>query len=375
MSRNGAVGVGLIGTGMISNAYLENLTAFPDIRVVALGDLDTSRARSAAEQWNVPVAGTPETVLTHPDVEIVVNLTIPAAHAAVATSALDAGKHVWSEKPIGISRDEATALLAHARKTGLRVGVAPDTILGPGIQTALRAIRSGAIGEPLTAKTVLQYVGPDIMHPSPEFLFAPGAGPLFDMGPYYFTTLVCAFGPFSRVGAVGSTGRATRKIRVGERAGTEFPVDVPTSVGVLAQFETGAFAQSTLSFETPLTRNGVVEITGTEGTIVIPDPNKFTGEIKIFRAPTAFPWPTPQPFESIEPVGPVTGRGLGVLDMARSIRADRPHVATGELGAHVLDALVAVDESIRSGEFVTVSSTTDAVGTLDATFDPYIATL
>ena len=217
--RSGPVGVGFIGTGMISDTYLDNLTSFPDVRVVILGDLDERRAQAQAEKYGVPEWGSSRDVLTHPDVEIVVNLTIPAVHAEVAAQAIAAGKHVWSEKPISIDRPSGLALLEQAEAAGLLVGVAPDTVLGPGVQSARRAIAHGDIGVPLSAQTVMQYAGPDTFHPNPEFLFAKGAGPLFDMGPYYLTTLVHVFGSLTTVAAVGSRGRATRTVRVGERAG------------------------------------------------------------------------------------------------------------------------------------------------------------
>jgi predicted dehydrogenase len=206
-ARSGPVGVGLIGTGMISNTYLENLTRFPDIDVVILGDLNTDLARSQAEKHGVRQSGNAADVLDHPDVELVVNLTIPAVHAQVSGQTIDAGKHVWSEKPISVDRDSGRKLLAKAEAAGLLVGVAPDTVLGPGVQTARRAIARGDIGEPLSAQTVMQYIGPDIFHPSPEFLFTKGAGPLFYMGPYYLTTLIHVFGSVESVAAVGSRSR------------------------------------------------------------------------------------------------------------------------------------------------------------------------
>ena len=317
----GAVGVGFVGTGMISDTYLANLTSFPDVRVVILGDIDTARAAAQARKHGIAESGTPEDVLAHPDVELVVNLTVPAAHVPVSLAAIAAGKHVWSEKPIGIDRAAALGLLAQAEAAGLRVGIAPDTVLGPGLQTARRAIARGDIGVPLSAQTSMQYAGPDIFHPNPEFLFAKGAGPLIDMGPYYVTALVTVFGPVARVAAVGSKGREVRTVRVGERAGAEFPVEVPTLVQAIAQFEQGATSQSVFSFDSPLARTGVVEVTGTEGTMIIPDPNTFGGEVRITRAPAPETAAAEPAWEVVPPVGVEAGRGLGVLDMARAIRA------------------------------------------------------
>ncbi|GAA4478396.1 Gfo/Idh/MocA family oxidoreductase [Microbacterium panaciterrae] len=371
----GAVGVGFIGTGMISDTYLQNLTSFPDIRVVILGDIDTARAAAQAATHGIPESGTPDDVLAHPDVELVVNLTIPAAHVPVSLSAIAAGKHVWSEKPIGVERAAARELLAQADAAGLRVGIAPDTVLGPGLQTARRAIARGDIGTPLSAQTSMQYIGPDIFHPNPEFLFARGAGPLIDMGPYYISALVSVFGPVARVAAVGGRGRETRTVQVGERAGTEFPVEVPTLVQAIAQFEQGATSQSVFSFDSPLARTGVVEITGTEGTMVIPDPNTFGGEVRITRAPTRATAGSEPAWEVVAPVGIEAGRGLGVLDMARAIRAGVPHIATGELGYHVFDTLLSLEEAVSSGAFVEVQSTVGEIPLVPEDRDPFAATL
>ena len=231
--------------------------------MVILGDLDQQRARAQAEKYDVPQWGSSEDVLAHADVEIIVNLTIPAAHAQVASEAIAAGKHVRSEKPISVER--ASGCGPRTSRIGWTlVGVAPDTMLGQGVQTARRAIAHGDIGVPMSAQTVMQYPGPDIFHPNPEFLFARGAGPLFDMGPYYLTTLVHIFGPVATVAAVGSKARTTCTVQVGDRLGTEFPVEVPTHVSAIAQFADGGVSQSVFSFQSPLAKMGFVEITGTE---------------------------------------------------------------------------------------------------------------
>ncbi|MBW1639698.1 MULTISPECIES: Gfo/Idh/MocA family protein [Microbacterium] len=371
----GPVGVGFIGTGMISDTYLENLTSFPDIRVVILGDIDTARAAAQAAKHGVAESGTPEQVLAHPDVEIVVNLTIPAAHVPVSLAAIAAGKHVWSEKPIGIDRDAARELLAAADAAGLRVGIAPDTVLGPGLQTARRAIARGDIGTPLSAQTAMQYIGPDVFHPNPDFLFARGAGPVIDMGPYYVTALVNVLGPVASVAAVGLRGREVRTVQVGDRAGAEFPVEVPTLVQAIARFEQGATSQSVFSFDSPLGRTGLVEITGTEGTMVIPDPNTFGGEVRITPVPTLAGMRSEPEWRTVPRVGVEAGRGLGVLDMARAIRGGLPHIATGELGYHVFDTLMAIEESVGSGRFVDVESTVGEIPLVPEDRDPFEATL
>ena len=289
--------------------------------------------------------------------------------------AIAAGKHVWSEKPISIDRESGRALLEQADAAGLLIGVAPDTVLGQGVQTARRAIARGDIGVPLSAQTVMQYAGPDIFHPNPEFLFSKGAGPLFDMVPYYLTTLVHIFGPFDTVAAVGSKGHATRTVKVGDRMGTEFPVDVPTHISAIAKFASGRVSQSVFSFESPLARMGVVEITGTEGTLVVPDPNMFTGEVKITRAPALVAMGQGADWEIVPVTGALAGRGLGVLDLARCMRAGSHPLASGTLGYHVLDTLLAIDEAVTTGHTVEITSTVDPVPLVAEEWDPFAATL
>ncbi len=375
---SGPLGVGFVGTGMISETYLQNLTSFPDITVVALGDLDEARAARQAKRHGIEVAGSAADVISHPDVELVVNLTVPAAHFAVSHAAIAAGKHVWSEKPIGVDLVEAKTLLEAAAAAGVRLGVAPDTVLGPGLQTARRAIERGDIGVPLAAQTSMAYIGPDTFHPDPEFLFARGAGPLIDMGPYYVTALVNVLGPVARVAAVGGKGRDRRTILVGTRAGFEFPVEVPTMVNAIFQFERGATGQSIFSFDSHLTRTGVVEISGTEGTLSIPDPNTFGGEVRLTRAPVDSGEPldvAPQRWETLPSVGVEAGRGLGVLDMARAIRADVPHIATGDLAYHVLEVLTSLEASVSSAAFAEIASTVGEIPLVPEDRDPFARTL
>lgn len=368
MTATGRVGVGVIGAGVISTQYLENLTVFPDLEVLFIADLDAERARDQAEKFGVPASGSVDELLAHPGIEIVVNLTIPAAHVEVSLQALAAGKHVWIEKPIALDRESGKRLLDEAHRLGLRVATAPDTFLGAGLQTGRRLIDSGAIGTPLTALTLFQASGPESWHPNPDFLYAKGAGPLFDMGPYYVTTLVQNLGPVKRVAAVSSTSRATRVIGSGPRAGEEFPVSVPTHISALIEFESGASAQSVFSFQSSVRRTGFVEIAGTDGTIVFPDPNTFDGELAIWRdaATDAEPYPA---------VGATSSRGTGVLELAQAIRAGRPERASGEQAFHVLDVLVSIEEAAASGAFVEVTSSFEVGPALPEDWDPAVATL
>lgn len=371
------LGVGIIGAGVISQTYLENLTSFPDVNVVAVGDLLPERARAKADEHGVAAAGTPDDVLSNPDVDLVVNLTIPQVHVEVSSAAIAAGKHVWTEKPIGLDRDATRALLAQADAAGVRIGSAPDTLLGPAFQTAKRAIQGGVIGEPLFVQSSFQTQGPDLWHPDPAFLFARGAGPLLDMGPYYFSALVSLLGPIAAVTARGSRPRLERTIHTGPRAGETFPVEVPSTVQVLTSFAAGQHGTHLLSFDSALERHGVVEIHGSEGTILLADPNRFEGRIAYVKPLGVFRdgMKTEQEWIEIPNEGVVVGRGLGVLDMARAIAADRPHIATGELGFHVLDVMLSAEESSATGQTLEVGSTVAPVPLLDEGFDPFARTL
>ena len=373
----GPVGVGIVGAGVISQTYLENLTSFPDVKVVAIGDLIPERAKAKAEEHGVPSWGTLEDVLANPEVELVVNLTIPESHIAVSAKAVAAGKHVWTEKPLGLDREGARQLLKDAEAAGVRVGSAPDTILGPGFQTAKRAIAEGVIGTPLFVQTAFQTQGPDLWHPEPAFLFAKGAGPLLDMGPYYFSALVSLLGPIAGVAARGSRFRTERHIHTGPCAGETFPVEVPSSVQVLSTFEGGQHGTHLLSFDSALERHGVVEIHGTEGSIVLPDPNRFEGRTAYVKPLGVFRdgMKTEQEWIEVEQQGTVVGRGLGVLDMVRAVAEDRPHVATGELGFHVLDVLLSAQDSAETGQYLEIDSTVAPVPPVPVDFDPFASTL
>ena len=368
MTRSGPVGVGVIGAGVISTTYLENMTRFPDLRVLFVADLDADRARAQAEAFGVPRHGSVEELLAVDEIEIVVNLTIPAAHVEIDRLIIAAGKSVWTEKPLALDRSSAADLLVAAQDAGVRVACAPDTVLGAGIQTALRMIARGDIGEPLTATTMFHVPGPEAWHPHPAFLYAVGAGPLLDMGPYYVTTLVHAFGPVARVSAVSSQSHSERAIGSGPRQGERFPVEVPTHHAALLAFESGQSAQSTFSFQNALSRYGVVEISGTDGTIVLSDPNAFDGDTVLWRfgedAATTVP-----------ATGSFYGRGSGVVDLARALRGGRPEIASGAVAAHVLDTLLSIADAAESGSAVDVASTVAKPVTLEETWNPAEPTL
>jgi predicted dehydrogenase len=359
-------GVAVVGCGNISNQYLRNLAAFPDVKVLFCADLDLGRAKSQAAAYDVPGSGAVQQALEHPGVRLVVNLTVPAAHAEVASAAIAAGKHVWNEKPLALDVAAGKAVLEQAKDKGVRVGCAPDTVLGAGLQSALRLIASGGIGTPLSALALLQSLGPESWHPDPEFLFASGAGPLFDMGPYYLSWLATLFGPATRVAAVGRRLRESRVIGSGPRAGAEFSIAVPTYVAALAEYAGGQAASLLFSWDSPLSRRGFLEITGTEAALALPDPNRFDGDLRVRRAGE-------KEWTVIPSTGAAAGRGAGVVDMVRAIAHGEPHRASGEIALHVLETMTAIERSAAGAGFEQVRTVFDLSAPLGAEWDPYVA--
>jgi predicted dehydrogenase len=362
------MGVGIIGAGNISDEYLRSLTSYPDVRVLGVADLDLERAAAQAARYGVPFSGTPEALLALDDIELVVNLTIPAVHAQVALDAIAAGKHVWGEKPFALDRESAKAVLDAASAAGVVLGNAPDTVLGEAVQHAHRLLADGSIGDAQTVLTLMQGPGPDSWHPRPQFLFARGAGPLFDIGPYYFATLVQLLGSIESVQAVGHRARTERVIGSGPDAGTTFPVEVSTHVSVLTRFRSGVVGTSVYSFDSPVRRQ-LFEINGSLGTLDVPV-SGFDGPSRIIANGVA-----DNAWERHDPPGAHRERGVGVLEMARAIRAGRAPRADGTLAYHVLDAMLSVEESIASGWPVRVRSEVGPVSAVEADWDPAEPTL
>ncbi len=364
---SGPVGVAVVGAGVISEQYLRTLSGFSDVRVLAVADLDTGRAETAARAHGVPVAGDLATALAVPEVELVVNLTVPAAHVEVALAALRAGRHVYGEKPIALLPGEAEKLLAEAAERGLLVGSAPDTFLGAGLQSALRAVAAGTIGTPVAASTALRSLGPERWHPSPAFFYQPGAGPLFDLGPYYLTALVALFGGVERVAGSVRRARDERVAGAGPEAGRAFPVAVPTHVSALLDFASGPTATSVFSWDSARPQVGF-EVVGTEGTLAVPDPNTFGGPLRV-RANGADDW------AELSVGGRTDGRGLGVVDLARAIRSGAAPRASGALALHVLQTMAAVTDSAARGEFARLPDRVPSPEPLPVDWDPTAATL
>jgi predicted dehydrogenase len=361
-----AMGVGVIGAGVISEQYLPNLITAALSDVVMVADLDVSRAAARADEYGVSHHGSVDDLLSRDDIDVVVNLTIPKAHEEVTVACLQAGKHVWSEKPLALDRDAVTRISDQARAAGKHVGCAPDTFLGPGIQTGLRLIADGVIGDVLSATTAFDVSGPESWHPNPDFLYAKGAGPLFDMGPYYLTALVCALGPITEVSALGSQAHPTRVIGSGPRAGESFPVDVPTAVYAQFRFRDGPIAQSSFSFDSQRPRVGVLEIHGTEGSLVFPDPNGFDGSLQLWREGS---WQTGP--EEIESEGALMTRGVGVIDLIRRAQTGHAPRASSDLAGHVVDVMQSTEESIAVNRPVPLASTVDTPDRVSLDVDPW----
>lgn len=346
-----ALRIGVIGVGNISSQYFAHFPDLPNLRLVAVADVNEERAREVAAEQGVR-ALTVDELLADADIDAVLNLTIPQAHAAIGIRAIESGKHVYGEKPLALEPAEAEPLLALAAQKGLRVGSAPDTVLGTGIQTARKALDDGAIGEPIAAAIHWSAPGHELWHPAPAFYYQRGGGPLFDMGPYYLTSIVTLFGPIARVSGVATTSSRARSVATGPLAGTAIPVDVATHVSALLEHENGLTTTITVSFDVWKSRAPLFEVFGTEGTMAVPDPNRFDGDVEIAPATT-------REWETI-PVSAGwadSGRGFGLADMARAIETDRPHRASGELAFHVLEVMDGILRAADSHTVVDIDST------------------
>lgn len=343
---------GIIGCGNISAIYLENLKKSPVIEVVAVADLVRERAQERADEFNIANVYNVDELLQNKEIELVINLTVPGSHAMTDIAALEAGKHVYAEKPLAISIEDGRKVIELAEEKGLYVGSAPDTFLGSGIQTARKAIEDGLIGKPIAATSFFMGGGPEAWHPNPEFFYMDGGGPMFDMGPYYLTALVTLLGSIRRISSSAGIQIVDRKIGSGPKEGTLLQVQTPTHLAGTIDFNGGAIATMITSFDirgaSDLPR---IEIYGTEGTLSVPDPNYFNGEVKV-RKYGQDTWETVTPiFESGQ-----NERGLGVNEMVESIRAGRESKASGKLAYHVLEAMHAFQRSSLEGKHILLES-------------------
>jgi len=339
--------VGVVGCGTISGIYLANLTKrFANVQVAAVSDLVPERAQARAAEFGIPRACTVDEMMADPGIGLVLNLTVPRAHAEIALQAVSAGNHVYTEKPLAISLRDAEKILGLARKKGVRVGGAPDTFLGAGIQTCVRLIDEGAIGMPVAATAFMACHGHEGWHPDPAFYYEQGGGPVFDMGPYYFTALIALMGPAQRV--CGSARRTfpRRIVGSGPRTGDVIEVQVPTHVSGTIDFAVGAVATFVMSFDVWHAVLPRIEIYGSDGSLSVPDPNTFGGPVRI-RGSSDEEWrevPVPGRFSD-------NSRGLGLSELVEAIRENRPHRASGELCLHVLEIMHAVHEASSSERY------------------------
>ncbi len=347
------LGVGIIGAGNISSQYLKAMRDFPVLDIRGVADMKPEVARGRAEEFGV-AAKSVDDLLADPTVDIVVNLTIPRAHAEVGRKAIAAGKHVYGEKPLGVAFGADKALMEAANAKGLRVGSAPDTFLGGGHQTARKMVDSGALGRVIGGNAFFAAPGHEYWHPDPAFYYDVGGGPVLDMGPYYITDLVNLIGPVSRVHALSVTPHAERPIRSEPKRGQMMPVLVETHVTGTLIFASGALVQITLSFDVPKHAHVPIQLFGTEASMMVPDPNWFGGEVKLAK-PRA-DW---EDVPVTAPYADANYRSLGVADMAHAILAGRPHRASGELALHVLEVMEAFALASREERIVPISTTVE----------------
>lgn len=353
------VKIGIIGTGFISGAYLERAPTFGLLDLVACADMNMDAARKSAQEHGLR-AMTVDEILGDPAIEIVINLTTPQAHIDVDLLALAAGKNVHSEKPLAISLAAVAPLKAALSESEFRVGCAPDTFLGGGQQTARRLLDEGRIGEPIAGTAHIMLPGHERWHPNPDFYYQPGGGPMLDMGPYYLTTLVNLLGPITSISGAVRRSYDHRTIGSGPRAGETVPVDVSTHISGSMQFASGALVDMTASFDVWKHQHNHIEIYGTKGAMIVPDPNRFDGSV--FIAEENGDW---QEVAPRFPYAEGNFRIIGVADMAHAIRTGRPHRASFDLAYHVLEAMDAFEISATTGAAVKLLSSCERPAALD----------
>lgn len=347
------VGIGIIGCGNISSAYLKAMASFPILDIIGLADMNADVARARAEEFGLPATSV-EALLADPSVEIIVNLTIPKAHVEVALRALDAGKHTYSEKPLGINFAEGKRLVEAAKSKNLRIGSAPDTFLGGAHQTARRLVDEGVLGIAVGGTATFMCPGHERWHPNPAFYYEVGGGPMLDMGPYYITDLVNMLGPVEKVSAFATAPRNERLITSQPRHGETIPVHVATHVSGALAFANGAIVQVTMSFDVAGHKHTPLELYGTEGTLTVPDPNHFGGDVQLLKKGGEF---NVQPLSA--PYADGNYRSIGVADMAHAIRAGRPHRANGDLALHVLEVMEAFGTASDTGAAVAITTSVE----------------
>ena len=356
------IGVGIIGCGKISQAYFDGAKTFDVLNILACADLHDATAKAKAKE-NSCEALTIEKLLAHPEIQLVINLTIPAAHAEVSRNILKAGKHAYCEKPLTVQLEDAQDLLVLAKSKGLLIGCAPDTFLGAGLQTCREIIDSGELGNITSGTAFMLCAGPESWHPNPGFYYQLGGGPVFDMAPYYLTALVSLIGPIKRVCAIATKAYESRIASSPERDGEVLPVEVNTHASGTLEFYCGAIITAVFSFDVHAAEHSPIQLYGTKGSIKVPDPNTFGGPVERFIAKDkAGKW------EEIELARPYSEntRSIGVADMARAILNKRPHRASDALACHILEVMHAFDQSSESGRTIEIESQPERPAALPA---------
>lgn len=354
------VNVGILGCGVISNTYIRDIKRFyPSLHLAACADVNVELARSHAEKYQVPAGCSVEEMLAMEEVELVVNLTPPQLHTELNKKILLAGKHVFCEKPFAPTVAGAREVMALADEKGLLVGSAPDTFLGSSLQTCRKILDDGWIGRPLYVTANMMSNGVETWHPAPGNFYRQGAGPLYDMGPYYFTALAALLGPVKRVSAFSGTGFPVRRIYAGPLKGQEIQVETPTHYSGTAELASGVIVSMNISFDIWHSNLPMFEIYGTEGTLEVPDPNMSGGRPKVYRKEKTLDVLYDDSEEtkarqniSVElpelypHIGEYT-RGIGVLDLADSIVSGRKPRVNAEMACHVIEAITGMMESAR----------------------------
>ena len=343
------VKLGIVGCGNISGIYCKNAKQLQALDLVACADLIRERAEAKAAEFGIPRVLSPEELYADSEIEMVLDLTVPKAHAQVAMAAIAAGKSVYNEKPLAVTRDDGAKIIEAAKEKNVLVGCAPDTFLGAGIQTCRKLIDDGWIGQPVGAVAFFTCRGHERWHPDPEFYYEVGGGPVLDMGPYYITALINLLGPVRRVSGSVSKSFETRTITSQPKYGKVVPVEVPTHVVGTLDFASGAVATIMLTFDVWEANLPRIEVYGTLGSLSVPDPNNFGGPARVWLSGEWKEVPLTHSYAE-------NSRGLGVGDMAAALRSGRPHRASGELAYHVLDVMQSIQEASDSGRYVKIKS-------------------
>jgi len=345
--------IGVAGIGNISKIYLDNLSGMfgKRVKLAAVTDIVFDRAEKAAADYKLKAFKSLDEMLKNGDVDIILNITPPKHHFEAALAAVKAGKHVYNEKPLCTKREEATELLKTAAEKGVRIGGAPDTFLGAGLQTCRKLIDDGWIGEPVAANAVMMGHGPESWHPSPDFFYKDGGGPMFDIGPYYISALVSLLGHITRVSGSARISAPTRTITNQFDYGKIINVEVPTHIAGVLDFSGGHVGTLITSFDVYSHSLPCIEIYGTEGTLKVPDPNTFGGPVFVrrFREPEWSQIPLLKNYAE-------NSRGLGITDMAEAIEEGRPHRASSDLAFHVLDVMQGIHDASASGKYYKLKS-------------------